>query len=108
MRDVNQDAQFPEVTLSAPRMKSSSKTKGIESARENGQPTIAPKAYRTVPNRVRELLSSEGGAMVYVKAKKFANIAKVDGRKARYTSLRYLTYTKNKNTNLLSHSTYQH
>ena len=83
IREVNQAFHFSEVTRSAPRMKSSSRTKGIASAREKGQPTSAPSANKTVPYKVREESSSEGGAIVYEKARKLVNIANVDGRKAR-------------------------
>jgi len=78
-------AQAPRVegaTRSAPRMKSSSKTNGIASARANGHPTIAPVAYNRVTSKVRLPFSALGGASANVNARVLAYIANVDGRKA--------------------------
>lgn len=69
-------------TLSPEKTKSSSKTKGSESARANGQPTIAPVANKIVEASVRRLSEREDGFM----AKEYANmvvyIANDDGRNA--------------------------
>jgi hypothetical protein len=62
--------------------KSSSNTNGIDNARANGHPTIAPRAKNKVAARVRLLLLSLAGSRVYENAKAVVYIANEEGRKA--------------------------
>ena len=69
-------------TMSPAKRKSSSITKGIESARENGQPTIAAVANRVVTSSVRCGFLELDGSMLNADARVTKYIAKEDGRNA--------------------------
>lgn len=68
--------------MSPAQRKSSSTTKGIERARENGQPTIAAVAKQVVTSSVRWGFLELDGSMLNADARVTKYIAKEDGRNA--------------------------
>ena len=81
-RPNSQVVRAEEVMRSTPSTQSSSMMNGIDRARENGHPTIAPVAKRRVDSRVRRPLSALGSESEKVNAKVFAYMANVEGRNA--------------------------
>lgn len=81
-RPNSQEVRAEGAMRSTPSTQSSSKTNGIDRARANGHPTIAPVAKRRVDSRVRRALSVLGGESEKVNANVLAYIAKVEGRNA--------------------------
>jgi hypothetical protein len=69
-------------TRSALKTNSSSSTNGIERARANGQPTMAPAANRRVAARVLRLFCALEGASAYENAKVVIYMANEEGRSA--------------------------
>lgn len=81
-RCLNHEPFASSGTRSPPYTKSSSKTKGIEIAKANGHPTIAPRAKNKVAAKVRLLFLIEAGSREYENANAVVYIVKEDGRKA--------------------------
>lgn len=82
-RPKNQTACIFAGTRSPLQTNISSKTKGTESRRANGQPTTAPIAKETTAERVLEVFDFDAGCTAYDSARSVKYIEKLDGKNAK-------------------------